>query len=127
MSAPEPPTTGVERYETDPELEFVAYLDAVSLPGYADALRESASAYLSVETFAPGDLVMWKARMRNQLLPDEGAPAVVVRYLDEPETPDVDSEAEALDIVLGVIDGSETFRVFSFSSGRLTRWVAAKT
>lgn len=102
--------------------EETAYLEASQTPEYAERLQHAARAYLDVERFEPGQLVRWKPGMRNQQLPAEDAPAVVLEYLAEPVAPADDSEAEDYDITLGIIDGSETLRVFAFPSRRFTAW-----
>jgi hypothetical protein len=100
------------------------YLEVARTDEYADDLRRAFAIYDDVETFAPGDLVQWKPLMRDQRLPTYGAPAVVIEYLADPQTHDSDGDlmTEPLDIVLGVIDGNQTFHVYSFASRRFTAW-----
>lgn len=108
----------------DTQLEYIAYLDAVRSPGYVESLAEAGAAYGLPESFELGQLVQWKPAMRNQLLPDYGAPAIVVQMLEHPAPVDPESEAEVLDLVLGIVDGTGTFRVFAFSARRFTAWTA---
>lgn len=100
------------------------YGDVVGRADYADLLVRAHGTYLDRETFRPGDLVQWKTHMRNRNYPAYGAPAVVVRYLDEPRTRDSKGVTltEPLDIVLGVLDGDLDFRLFTFASSRFTRY-----
>ena len=98
------------------------YSDAVSESQYAADLRRAFATYRRDEQFDPGDLVQWKPMLKNRPYPAEGAPAVVVRYLEPAPAADSNEQSEALDIELGFLDGDQSFLVFAYSSARFTRW-----
>lgn len=93
----------------------------------APVLRERYQALTRRHTFAPGDLVTWKAGMANRNHPKPGRPAIVVEVLAQPV---YDSELnsgstyyrEPLDVVLGVIweegEPRGEFVTFHFNSQR---------
>ncbi len=70
-----------------------------------------------------GQLVKWKAGLKNKRRPETGEPAIVVEILDSPVY-DQEKNAgtsyfrEPLDIVLGVFDEDEDFNLFYFDSRR---------
>lgn len=95
------------------------------------ALRERYRAFTMRHLFQPGDLVTWKAGMKNKRVPHYGQPAVVIEVL---ATPIHDSESDAsspyfrepLDLVLGVIGDEGPMRgeffCFSYDSRRFQPW-----
>lgn len=92
---------------------------------YPDLLRSAYATYSEVNSFEEGDLVQWKPMMRNRRYPLDGVPAIVVRSIDPPEL--VDSDGDALedpwDLIVGVVDGSHTFRLTQMASRRLMPWL----
>jgi hypothetical protein len=94
-------------------------------------LRERFAVLNAKHQFAPGDLVTWKAGLKNRRVPRYGEPAVVVSVLDAPV---LDSEQESgstyfrdpLDLVLGVIwdrdPGRGDFVTFHFDGRRFELW-----
>jgi hypothetical protein len=98
------------------------YADAVSDPQYPMDLRRAFNSYRRDEVFEPGQLVQWKPMMRNRPYPSEGAPAVVIRYLDPAPRPDSHDLSEEHDIEVGFLDGEQSFLIFPTASARLTRW-----
>lgn len=74
--------------------------------------------------FAVGDLVQWKAVLKNKKLPEVGRPAVVLQKLDSPVFDDESRSSgspyfrEPLDIVLGLIDEDGDFLMFHYDSRR---------
>jgi hypothetical protein len=99
-----------------------SYADAVADSQYASDLRRAFAHYQRDEDFRPGDLVQWKPMLRNRPYPAEGAPAVVVRYLQPTPSTDSSEQSEVLDLELGFLDGEQDFLVFAYSSARFTRW-----
>jgi hypothetical protein len=73
--------------------------------------------------FKPGDIVKWKAGLRNRLLPKYEEPAIVVQVLDRPEF-DQSRDAgstyfrEPLDVVLGILDSDGDFSLFHLDRRR---------
>lgn len=93
----------------------------------APVLRERYQALQRRHTFAPGDLVTWKAGMANRQSPKPGEPAIVIEVLAEPVfDTEMDSGStyfrEPLDLVLGVIWSKDQprgeFVTFHFNSQR---------
>lgn len=74
--------------------------------------------------FKPGDLVTWKAGLRNKMLPDDGQPGIVIEVLAEP-VPDAGSDGdspyfrEPLDLAVGVLDPDNDVLVYWFDSRRM--------
>ena len=99
----------------------------------AQGLQERFASLTNDHAFAPGDLVHWKAGMKNRRLPKYGMPAVVVEVLD---TPVFDTEKDAgsgyfrepLNVVLGVfLDKGPhrgDFMTWHFDARRFRRWMA---
>ena len=97
-------------------------------------LRERYRSFIQPHRFAPGDLVVWKAGMRNHRLPRYGQPVVVLEVL---ETPLFDAESDAgstyyrepRDLVLGMIwetgPGRGDFVSFHFDQRRFMPYVEA--
>lgn len=101
-----------------------AYEENVSRAEYDDNLREALSILQAPGDFSVGDLVQWKKFMQIAPYPHSGAPAIVVRFLDDPVLADKDSRRlpEPLDVVLGYLDGDNDFVTSHFVSSRFMRW-----
>ena len=95
------------------------------------ALRERYQSLVQAHRFAPGDLVTWKAGLKNKRHPRYGQPAVVVEVLETPLRDGEDDSGstyfrEPLDLVLGLIWDSDPGRgelmVFHYDSRRFQLW-----
>lgn len=100
------------------------YHARASQPGYARDLHERFLEYSKETPLGIGDLVTWKEGMRVRHYPLPGIPAVLVRFLS-PEERVILSQAlpagrlaEVDDVVLGILDGNDTFRTLPFPSRR---------
>ena len=76
------------------------------------------------ENFSPGQIVQWKAGMRNRFLPAYGELAIVMEVLNPPIL-DTDAEnagtnyfREPLSLVLGLHDPDGDFQIFHFDGRR---------
>lgn len=74
----------------------------------AAMLRSRRESYLRTHAFKPGDLVQWKAGLKNKNSPAYGTPAIVMEVFAAPRIdPNTDGGSayfnEPLDIVAGVI------------------------
>ncbi|WP_157681827.1 hypothetical protein [Microbacterium pygmaeum] len=93
---------------------------------YTASLVEQFHALSARESFRPGDLVVWKPRLKNRVHPAYDEPAVVVEVL---ETPVVNAEVdpsstyfrEPLDIVLGFLDDEDEILVYHYDSRRFAK------
>jgi hypothetical protein len=88
-----------------------------------DQLNELWQRFSVCHEFRPGELVKWKAGLRNKLIPAADTPAVVVEVLEEPvldaaERPDSAYFREPLDLVLGVLDEGGDLLTFHYDSRR---------
>lgn len=101
-----------------------AYEANVRRSEYEDNLREALRIFESKVQFGSGDLVQWKKFMKDSFLPHNGAPAIVVRYLDEAILVGKNGAVltEPLDIVLGFLDGDNEFVTGHYSSNRFMAW-----
>jgi hypothetical protein len=97
----------------------------------AALLRERFQALSRGQAFAPGDLVTWKAGMKNKRVPRYGQPAVVLEVLAQPlrdghDDPGSTYFREPLDLVLGLIwdsnPGRGEFMTFHYDSRRFRPW-----
>lgn len=106
---------------------FQDYQNALKDPQYAEHLVNAYRAYTTTEAFSPGDLVQWKPQLRDRLFPEYGAPAVVVRYLDEPDSHDADGDRKPAldDLVVGVLDSDHNLQLLIVNSHRFTSWSKA--
>ncbi len=89
----------------------------------AELLREKYDLFVSDESFTPGQLVTWKAGLKNKKRPEDGEPAIVVEVLKDPvfdqeQGPGSAYYRERLDIVLGLLDEDGEFLLFHFDSRR---------
>lgn len=110
--------------EARKESEERAFATVATAADYPDLLRSAFTTYSAENTFEIGDLVQWKPMMRNRRYPLEGIPAIVVRRLEPPQALDSDGDAldEPWDLVVGVVDGTHTFRLTQMASTRLMPW-----
>jgi hypothetical protein len=90
----------------------------------AAILRARAATFDVVHNFQRGDLVQWKAGMKNRIKPDLGQPAIVMEVLAEPlfhagAQPGSQLFREPLDILLGIINSEDgAFLIFHFDKRR---------
>ncbi|WP_438352331.1 hypothetical protein [Microbacterium sp. CJ88] len=92
---------------------------------YESELLEQYRALTTHESFAPGDLVVWKPGLKNRVRPAYDEPAVVVEVLDNPvlnteSDPSSVYFREPLDILIGILDDEEEILVYHFDSRRFT-------
>ena len=108
------------------------YADLASSPHYARSLENAAAEYLAdPEEFKPGDLVTWKAQLKNRRFPSYGRPAVVIETVAERKA-EVEETArltvhEPIELTLGVIDGDGDFMLYHFDRRRFTLWKKSLT
>jgi len=89
-------------------------------------LKERLQSFLDTTCFMPGDLVQWKAGMKNKRLPESDQLAVVVEVLPKPVTDEDKGSSgsyflEPLDIKLGMLDDDGDFVIFHYDSRRFTK------
>lgn len=88
----------------------------------AELLTTLCERYQEYYVFKPGDIVRWKADMKNKKRPAYHEPAVVVEVLYDPVMDLKDSGSayfrEKLDLVLGLVDDDGDFILFHFDSRR---------
>jgi len=89
-------------------------------------LRERLAVFMEPSCFQPGDLVHWKAGMKNKRLPELEQLAVVVEVLpvpiyDEDKGGSGRYFMEPLDIKLGMVDEDGDFVIFHYDSRRFTK------
>ena len=92
-------------------------------PCTAAVLKERLTIFSETTCFQPGDLVQWKAGMKNKRLPAADQLAVVVETLPVPVTDEDKGSSgsyflEPLDIKLGMIDDDGDFVIFHYDSRR---------
>ena len=97
-------------------------------PPSGDILRERLTSLLAQECFQPGDLVQWKAGLKNKRLPKQDQLGVVVEMLPAPVTDEDKSSGgsyfmEPLDMKVGLIDEDGDFVIFHYDSRRFTKAV----
>jgi hypothetical protein len=76
---------------------------------------------------APGEIVVWKAGLRNRGVPSYGEPAIVVDVFDNSVEKMVEHRGQAIsldiiDIVIGTYDEDGDFLLVCTDSQRLERW-----
>ena len=91
----------------------------------AEKLQHLAAELNRKEEFKVGDLVVWKASMKNRRSPDYDAPLVVTKVLTEPITDQERSPGscyfrEPLDIVLGEVGDDGDLVEHHYDSRRFT-------
>lgn len=115
--------------DDEQDTSMADYDNLVAKPNYAQELASAGKAYGEHGRFQVGDLVCWKAHMRNLPLPKYSAPAVVVAIDVKPSDP-AQSElmhspvVTRVDMYIGVIDGSGDFVVLEADSSRFDKWNA---
>jgi len=89
---------------------------------YTQNLRKVYQKLLEPNEFKVGELVKWKAGLKNKKRPYPNQPAIVVQLLEKPDQ--VDEEAgspyyrEPLDIVLGLFDDDDEFLMYYYDKRR---------
>jgi len=95
-------------------------------PCSEEVLRERLEIFQATTCFQPGDLVQWKAGLKNKRLPEMDQLAVVVEMLPVPITDEDKGSSgsyflEPLDMKLGMIDEDGDFVIFHYDSRRFTK------
>jgi hypothetical protein len=90
-------------------------------------LKRAFEHFQTKHSFSPGQLVRWKAGMRDKKLPREGEPAIVIEVLPSPMLdPTTETGApyfrQPLDIVVGVVGREGELLTFHFDSRRFEPW-----
>lgn len=113
----------IERAEHDKR-----YADLAASPNYARSLSKAAADYMAEpEQFNPGDLVTWKASLRNRRFPAYGRPAVVIEVVPGRTISSDEAKGipEPIDLTLGILDGDGDFMVYHYEGRRFTEWKAS--
>jgi len=89
-------------------------------------LKERLALFQEATCFQPGDLVQWKAGLKNKRLPALDQLAVVVDMLPVPITDEDKGSSgsyflEPLDMKLGMVDDDGDFVIFHYDSRRFTK------
>jgi len=97
-------------------------IEAPSVPLLAERLK----AFTTRECFQPGDIVQWKAGLKNKRLPKIDQFGVVVETLPAPVTDEDKGSSgsyflEPLDIKIGLTDEDGDFVIFHYDSRRFTK------
>jgi len=100
-------------------------MTAIEAPS-VQLLHERLEALSTRECFQPGDIVQWKAGLKNKRLPKADQLGVVVETLPSPITDDDKGSSgsyfmEPLDVKIGLIDEDGDFVIFHFDSRRFTK------
>lgn len=95
--------------------EKVAELAARYLAAREETLRALVESFNQQHTFAVGDLVEWKPRMRNQEYPGEAFTCVVMQLIPPVEG---DGPAEQLDMIVGSFGGAGPLQRYAVDSRR---------
>ena len=108
------------------ELDVSAGDDEQSFSERAIRLHKAYESFSRVESLAPGDIVVWKDRMRNKSIPSYAQPAIVVEVLSQPLFDEENGPSsvyfrEPLDVRLAVLDKDGDFVSFLFDSRRFKR------
>ena len=90
---------------------------------YVRILKERFESFATPGRFAPGDLVVWKAGLKNRSRPDYEERMVVVEILDPPMYSNEDGVGSAyfrerLDLIGGVLDSEQELVLYHFDSRR---------
>lgn len=112
--------------EAERQRDENAYIEYTGTAEYTKHLLETFNALQRVEEFAPGDLVQWKPRLKNQRYPHYGRPAVVIGPIEPPLESEnqTDGDTSKVDVLLGFLDGESDLRVYGYQSSRFTRWAS---
>ena len=89
----------------------------------AKRLTEIYKVFEAKNQFSPGQLVKWKANLRNRRRPRYDEPAIVLTVLEKPICDESDEAAspyfqEPLNLALGMIDKDGDFLVYYYDSRR---------
>lgn len=95
--------------------EKVAALAARYLADREETLRALVESFNQQHTFAVGDLVEWKPRMRNQKHPSETFSCVVMQLITPVEG---DDPAEQVDMIVGSFGGTGPLQRYAVDSRR---------
>lgn len=95
--------------------EKVAELAARYLAAREETLRALVESFNQQHTFAVGDLVEWKPRMRNQEYPGEAFSCVVMQLITPVER---DDPAERQDMIVGSFGGTGPLQRYAVDSRR---------
>ena len=90
---------------------------------YIAQLKSVCKSFIKKESLEVGQIVKWKAHLKNRKLPHKNQPAIVIAILDKPvistdDEPGSPYFLETLDIILGIIVGDGTFLTFYYDSRR---------
>ncbi|MBD2694266.1 hypothetical protein [Anabaena catenula] len=90
---------------------------------YITQLQTACNNFLKKDSFQVGQLVQWKANLKNRKYPYINQPAIVVEILDEPIISNDEESGspyfrENLDIILGLLFDDDTFLTFYYDSRR---------
>jgi len=105
--------------------------DPEMLEHKATKARAMYERFMRRHDFRPGQLVCWKAELKNRKYPAYGECGVVVKVLPEPVM-DAGNDSgspyfrEPLDIVLGFLDGDGDFITYHFDSRRFAPVIEQK-
>ena len=92
-----------------------------------EQLKALFDSYTNAETFAPGDVVMWKKGLKNKTRPAYGNPAIVVA-VDEGAVSDCESSAqyfrEKISLCIGITDNDGDLIVYHVDPARFTKYIA---
>jgi hypothetical protein len=90
---------------------------------YITQLQTACNNFLTKDSFQVGQLVKWKANLKNRKYPYKNQPAIVVEILDEHIISNDEESGspyfrENLDIILGLLVDDDTFLTFYYDSRR---------
>ncbi len=107
----------------DERAKEISWNDPHKIINRARELKQRYIEFIERQDFQPGQLVRWKAGMKNKRKPEYNEPAIVVEVLSEPvmensANPGSAYFREKLDIILAVIDTDNDFLVFHYDSRR---------
>lgn len=106
-----------ERMEAQEEKARQRYRTVLESSEYEEKLVSAGSEYLRKESFRVGDLVRWKAGMRDRQYPEYGAPAMYLGEGGRAEVPEKGIVDGA--VKLGYLDGDMDFVVTYVDGNRL--------
>jgi len=90
---------------------------------YIAQLKSVCKSFIKKESLEVGQIVKWKAHLKNRKLPHKNQPAIVIAILDKPvistdDEPGSPYFLETLDIILGIIVENGTFLTYYYDSRR---------
>ena len=90
-----------------------------------ERLRELRESYIAAQDFTEGDIVVWKAGMKNRSYPDYNEPVIVMEIFAEPRVADHDSGTpyyhEELTVKLGWLDSDDELVCFHYDGNRFQK------